>query len=127
MLGLVETAAAVNSLSLGESPGILVAGQTSGFLSVFKIGTDKDFLLDKVGEVKVCDKNIAKVVRTTRNDFALGTQTGVLFAVMRTDYNIRLTGEESLQGKDITELSEYAQDRFVVGLWSENDFLTIDR
>jgi hypothetical protein len=84
-------------------------------------------LLEKVSEVKVCDKNIAKVVRTTRNDFALGTQTGVLFAIMRSDYNIRLTGEESLQGKDITELSEYAQDRFVVGLWSENDFLTIDR
>ena len=73
MLGLVETAAAVNSLSFGESSGILVAGQTGGFLSVFKIGSVEAFVLEKVGEVKVCDKNIAKVVRTTRNDFALGT------------------------------------------------------
>lgn len=32
-----------------------------------------------------------------------------------------------LVGKDITEISEFAQDKFIVGLWSENDFLTIDR
>jgi len=30
-------------------------------------------VFEKVKEVKVTDKNISKVVRTTRNDFALGT------------------------------------------------------
>ena len=32
-----------------------------------------------------------------------------------------------MDGKDITELSEYALDQYVVGQWSENDFVTFDR
>lgn len=32
-----------------------------------------------------------------------------------------------MEGKDITELSEYALDQYVVGQWSENDFLIFDR
>jgi len=65
-------------------------------LSVFKIGAVEEFEFKKVGEVKVCDRNIAKVVRTTRDDLALGTQSGILFATMRHDYTIKLTGEETL-------------------------------
>jgi hypothetical protein len=30
-------------------------------------------------EVKLLDKSISKIVRTTRNDFALGTESGVYF------------------------------------------------
>lgn len=54
----------------------------------------------------------------------------MIFACFKPEfsYNVKMTGEpECLSGKDITELSEYAHDRFIVGLWSENDFLTIDR
>lgn len=32
-----------------------------------------------------------------------------------------------LPDKDITELSEYSHDQFVIGLWSENDFILADR
>ncbi len=32
-----------------------------------------------------------------------------------------------LKGAEITELSEYAIDKFVAGQWSENDFIVFDR
>ena len=32
-----------------------------------------------------------------------------------------------MEGKDVTEVSEFSHDRFVIGLWNENDFLIIDR
>lgn len=107
----------MNSLSLGDNSDTLVAGQSSGHISVFKIGPNnasaKDFIFEKVKEVKILEKNISKVVRTTRNDFALGTESGVVFCTFRPahSYNIVLTGEpEYCKGKDITELSEYALD-----------------
>lgn len=99
---------------------------------MFKIGpySREGFIFEKAKEVKLVDKNISKVVRTTRNDFALGTESGVVFCCFKpaNSLNIALTGEpECLPGKDITELSEYALDQYVVGQWSENDFLIFDR
>ncbi len=110
----------------------MVAGQSGGHISVFKIGpySRESFIFEKVKEVKITDRNISKVVRTTRNDFALGTESGVIFCAFKPalSFNIVLTAEpECLSGKDITELSEYAHDQFVVGQWSENDFLIFDR
>lgn len=32
-----------------------------------------------------------------------------------------------LKDRDVTELSEFRQDKFIVGLWSENDFVLLDR
>jgi len=32
-----------------------------------------------------------------------------------------------LEDKDITELSEYAPNQFVVGLWDENDYMLVSR
>lgn len=118
---MIETASSVNTFSLGDSPEILVAGQSSGHVTVFKIGalqSNNQVVFEKVKEVKVTDKNISKVVRTTRNDFALGTQSGIIFCAFRpaNSYNIQPTAEpEVLNGKDITELSEFAQDQYCVG------------
>lgn len=56
---------------------------------MFKIGNLSNFTFEKVKEVKLTDKNISKVVRTTRNDFALGTESGILFcAFTLNSYNI---------------------------------------
>ena len=85
-------------------------------MTVFKIGAlqnNNSLVFEKVKEVKVTDKNISKVVRTTRNDFALGTQSGIIFCAFRpaNSFNLQPTSEpEVLTGKDITELSEFAQD-----------------
>jgi len=76
MIQALETASSVNTLSLGDSPEILVAGQSTGHVAVFKIGSLQNggsLVFEKVKEIKVTDKNISKIVRTTRNDFALGT------------------------------------------------------
>lgn len=110
-----ETVSSVNSMSLGDSTDVLVAGQSGGHVSVFKISAfaKEGFVFEKVKEVKLTDKSISKVVRTTRNDFALGTESGVIFCAFKPplSYNIALTSEpECLSGKDITELSEYAHD-----------------
>lgn len=87
-----ETASSVNSMSIGESTDVLLVGQSSGYLSVFKIGpySQKDFVFEKMKEVRLLDKNISKVVRTTRNDFALGTESCVVFCgfVPPQSYNI---------------------------------------
>ena len=71
-------------------------------------------------------------MRTTRNDFVLGTAAGIIFFTVgkdpRSNSLLIKTGHEALlRDKDITEVSEYAQDKFVVGLWNENDFLACDR
>lgn len=59
----------------------LVAGQSSGHISVFRIGpyVKEGHTFEKSKEIKLLDKNISKVVRTTRNDFALGTEKGIHF------------------------------------------------
>lgn len=69
----IQTSGSVNSLSLGNSAEILVAGQSNGKLSVIRIGSQERFNFQKVNEAAITDKNIAKVVRTTRDDFAIGT------------------------------------------------------
>jgi hypothetical protein len=60
------------------------------------------------------DKKINKVVRTTRDDFAIGTQAGVYFCTI-SKTTIQIVGSVILPGKEITELSEYNLDKFVAG------------
>ena len=50
---------------------------------------------EKVKEVKMTEKVISKIVRTTRNDFALATESGVIFCGFKppTSYNIALISE----------------------------------
>ena len=85
----------VNSISLGFTPNTLIIGQTSGFLAIIKINSDRqkpatskkspasaspdNQVLVKIKEVRLFDANISKVVRTTRNDIAIGTSKGVFF------------------------------------------------
>lgn len=79
----------VNSFSLGANKNMLVCGQTSGVVAIFDIGRDKksgQHILRKKSEYKVCEKNISKVVRTTRNDFALGTSAGMVFCKLAKDH-----------------------------------------
>jgi hypothetical protein len=72
--------------------------------------------------------NISKVVRTTRNDLAIGTAKGMLFVDQTPEGSLVPTKEKvMLDTKDITELSEYSHDRFIIGLWAENDYLLINR
>jgi hypothetical protein len=81
-----------------------------------------------VHEVKVVDSNISKVIRTTRNDFALGTSKGVYFFKVYEDFTVEpVTSIPCLPGRDITELSEYAIDQFVVAAWHSNDLILVDR
>ena len=95
-------------------------------IAAFSIGpSSKSFVFEKLKEEKLIDKNISKVVRTTRNDFALGTESGVYFCTFKDSF--KLLGEPILPGSDVTELSEFALDQFVVGQWSANDFLIFDR
>jgi hypothetical protein len=50
------------------------------------------------------------VVRTTKDDFALATESGVVFCEFR-DNKLQLTEEGVfLKGVEVTELSEYAAD-----------------
>ena len=82
----------------------------------------------KLKEFKLFDANISKVVRTTRNDFVFGTSDGVQFFRLNQNHEFESSPEPPyLAGKDITEVSEFSHDRFVVGLWNENDFLLINR
>ena len=118
VITIKETASSVNSLSVGDTVDVLLAGQSGGHISVFKIGDLAQQAFEKVKEVKVTNRNISKIVRTSRNDFALGTESGVLFCAFKPPmtFNIALTQEkECLSGKDVTELSEYAHDQFIVG------------
>ena len=85
ILACKDTQSSVNSLSVGETPNVLVAGQSGGHVAVFKVGSaaaDK-FSLDLVKEARPTTKNISKVIRTTRNDFALGTESGVVFCAFK--------------------------------------------
>ena len=131
-LAVREVASSVNSLVVSEDLGVILAAQSGGLVAVFKISSaGSGTHLEKQKEVKLCPKNISKIVRTSRSDFALATETGVYFAAFKppNTYNLQLTQEAQpcLDGKDITELSEYAHDQFVAGQWSENDFLIFDR
>ena len=84
--------------------------------------------LMKLKEFKLFDANISKVVRTTRNDFVFGTSDGVQFFKLNNNHEFEPSPEPPyLAGKDVTEVSEFSHDRFVVGLWNENDFLLINR
>ena len=80
-------------------------------------------------DVKLFDANISKVVRTTRNDFAFGTSRGVFFFRMNeNNFTFEPAAEPiCLDGRDVTEVSEYSHDKFVIGLWNENDYLLVDR
>jgi hypothetical protein len=93
VIGSIETASSVNTLSLADTNEVLVAGQVSGYITVFKIGPlqeNNQLIFEKVKETKVSEKNIIKVVRTTRNDFAVGTNSGIIFCAFRPakSYNI---------------------------------------
>jgi hypothetical protein len=84
--------------------------------------------MQKAEDYKVCDHNISKVVRTTRNDLAIGTSSGMMFVQATAGGDLVPTREAVvLPDRDITELSEYSHDQFVIGLWSENDFILINR
>ena len=73
-------------------------------------------MFETLKDNKLSTKNINKVVRTTRADFALGTENGVIFCGYKPSdsHNLAIVSE-ALQGKDITELSEFQQDKFVIG------------
>ena len=42
VLGSVQTEGSVNSLSLGNNSGMLIAGQTAGVVAIFEIGKSKE-------------------------------------------------------------------------------------
>jgi hypothetical protein len=111
-----ETSNSVNSLSISDQQDILVAGQSGGHITTFRIGTLNSFMFETLKDNKLSTKNINKVVRTTRADFALGTENGVIFCGYKPSdsHNLAIVSE-ALQGKDITELSEFQQDKFVIG------------
>ena len=104
IIGSINTKGSVNSISLGFSPHTLIIGQTSGYLSVVKINADrlkqesnrqqsasqsaKAAPIEKLKEVRLFDANISKVVRTTRNDLAIGTSKGVYFYTVGQDFSV---------------------------------------
>jgi hypothetical protein len=59
---------------------MLLCGETAGLVAILEIGSNSKHPMRKVSEYKVTEKNISKVVRTTRNDFVLGTSSGIVFA-----------------------------------------------
>ena len=84
----------MNSISLGFAPNTLIIGQTGGNIAIVKINGDRDSggrkgsaaaaqtnpaALEKIKELKLFEANISKVVRTTRNDIAIGTSKGIFF------------------------------------------------
>ena len=97
---------------------MLLAGETAGVVAIFEIGKSKSTgepFMRKVLEKPVCDQNISKVVRTTRNDFVLGTAAGLVFFSVgkdprTSDLKVKTTADVLLRDKDITEVSEFAQD-----------------
>lgn len=81
VLGSMDMEGSVNSLSLGAANNMLLCGETAGLVAILEIGTGNSRqTMRKISEYKVTDKNISKVVRTTRNDFVLGTSAGLVFA-----------------------------------------------
>jgi hypothetical protein len=85
VVGMIETEGSVNSLSLGAASNMLLCGETAGLVAILEIGGNSKYPMRKVSEYKVTDKNISKVVRTTRNDFVLGTSNGIVFAQLVKD------------------------------------------
>jgi len=84
--------------------------------------------MEKIKEVRLFDANISKVVRTTRNDIAIGTSKGVFFYKVTNDYNMEpIYAQSMLPECDVTELSEFAIDKYVVASWHSNDYLILDR
>lgn len=68
------------------------------------------------------------MVRTTRNDLVIGTSKGMLFVQCTPNGELIATREPVvLPDKDITELSEYDVDQFIIGLWNENNYILVDR
>ena len=133
----------MNSLSLGLEPNTLIVGQTNGHVMFVKINADRVSTdqpkqasssasrppaLQKIHEVKLFDFNIAKVIRTTRNDIALGTSQGVHFFKVNNDYSVEPSCSVAcLMESDVTELSEFAIDKYCVASWHSNDLFIIDR
>jgi len=74
------------------------------------------------------EANVSKVLRTTRNDIAIGSSKGVFFAKVNQDFSVELVNQQALLPEcDVTEVSEFAIDKFVVASWHSNDYLIIDR
>ena len=147
ILGSISTKGSVNSLSLGFHPHTLIVGQTNGHISFLKINGDRlkaaeeakrqqsaqsaanrPPVLQKLHELKLLDANISKVIRTTRDDLALGTSKGVHFYKVNQDFSMEPSCEAvCLTECDVTELSEFAIDKYVVAAWNSNDMLVVDR
>ena len=95
----------------------MIVGQTAGYISVVRFTIVENLanktqpVLTKLKDYQVCDKNISKVVRTTRNDLAVGTSNGMMFVSPNPNGDLVVTKEPVvLADKDITELSEYNHD-----------------
>ena len=78
--------------------------------------------------MNLIDANISKVIRTTRNDYAFGSSKGVHFYKVNQDFSIEPASSKAfLADNDVTELSEFAIDKYCVASWHSNDLLIIDR
>lgn len=93
---------------------MLLCGETNGLIAIIEIGTaNSKQPMRKISEQRVTDKNISKVVRTTRNDFVLGTSSGIVFAQLVKDPKTngpmlrQVQGGVMLKDKDVTEVSEF--------------------
>jgi len=85
-------------------------------------------VLSKIYEVKLVDVNISKVIRTTKNDVAFGTSKGVHFYKVNQDFSLEPSCSVAcLTDCDVTELSEFAIDKYCVASWHSNDLLVFDR
>jgi len=85
-------------------------------------------VLTKIYEVKLLDVNISKVIRTTKNDIAFGTSKGVHFYKVNQDFSLEPSCSVAcLIEYDVTEISEFAVDKFCVASWHSNDLLILDR
>ena len=105
MIGQISTQGSINAISQGFHPNTLILGQTNGYICFAKINGDRTggaagkkkqstssgglpSALQKIMEIKILDCNISKVIRTTRNDVALGTSKGVHFYKVNQDYSM---------------------------------------
>lgn len=141
IISAVETRGSVNSISLTFIPDVIIVVQTGGNVLLAKINGDRAHdsqqkqgggmpqePLVKLYETRISEANISKVVRTTRDDFAFATSKGVLFFRLNKDMTLEPSCQVTcIPGCDITELSEYAIDQYVVASWQSNDYLTFDR
>ena len=145
ILGQINTKGSVNSISLGFAPNTLIIGQTGGEIAIVKINGDREDagrksqtaaatttvnknVLEKIKEVRLFDANISKVVRTTRNDIAIGTSKGIFFYRVNEEGSLEPAYAQAMLPEcDITEMSEFAIDKYVVASWHSNDYLILDR